>query len=72
MVFVSKKRFREEVEQRVCEEMKRIDEMRWRDDREREMQRIMRDMENRLIRVEKELEIDHPSHNCCEDVRAGI
>lgn len=70
-MFISRKRFNEEVEKRVCEEMKRIDELHWRDDREREQNRYMRDLENRLIKVERACGIDHPSHNTCEAVRAG-
>lgn len=62
-MIISKKRFNEEVEKRVCEEMKRIDEMRWRDDREREMYRHMGDLEARLIAVEKANGIDHTSHH---------
>lgn len=43
----------------------------WRDEREREQDRIMRDLELRLIAVEKKNGIDHPSHKCLEAVRAG-
>ena len=71
MFFISNRSFNDAVEHRVCEEMKRIDEIRWRDEREREQQRQIRDLENRLIKVEKKLEIDHPSHYTCEAVRAG-
>ena len=62
-MIISRKRFNEEVEKRVCEEMKRIDELRWRDEREREMRRYMGDLEIRLIAVEKKNGIDHPSHH---------
>ena len=70
-MIISRKRFNEEVERRVCEEMKRRDEMIWRDEREREQNRIMRDLELRLIAVEKKNGIEHPSHKCMEAVRAG-
>ena len=69
-MIISKKRFEEEVEKRVSEELKRFDEMRWREDRDRELYRNMRDLEIRLIRVEKTCGIDHPSHNTYEAVRA--
>lgn len=69
-MIISRKRFNEEVEKRVCEEMKRIDELRWRDEREREMRRYMGDLEIRLIAVEKKNGIDHPSHqHLAENVR---
>ena len=70
-MIISRKRFNEEVERRVCEEMKRFDEMRWREEREREWYRERREFENRLIKVEKELGIDHPSHHTIEAARAG-
>lgn len=71
-MIISRKRFNEEVERRVCEEMKRIDELRWRDDREREQERHMRDLEMRLSKVEKACGVDHPSHNTYEAVRACL
>ena len=71
MFFISRHRFTEEVEKRVCEEMKRVDEYRWREDREREQHQRMRDLEFRLIAVEKKNGIDHPSHSALEAVRAG-
>ena len=70
-MIISKKRFNEEVEKRVCEERNRWEEWRWREERERDAHREMRDLENRLIKVEKACGIDHPSHNTLEAVRAG-
>lgn len=70
-MIISKKRFNEEVEKRVQEEVKRIEEWHWREDRERERYKEMRELENRLIAVEKACGIDHPSHKCLEAVRAG-
>lgn len=70
-MIISKKRFSEEVEKRVQEEVKRIEEWHWREDRERERYKEMRDLENRLIAVEKACGIDHPSHKSLEAVRAG-
>lgn len=70
-MIISKKRFNEEVEKRVQEEMKKIEEWHWREERERERCREMRDLENRLIKAEKQLGIDHPSHHTLEAARAG-
>lgn len=70
-MIISRKRFNKEVEKRVCEEMKKFEEYRWREDREREYCRNMRDLENRLIAVEKKTGIDHPSHHTLEATRPG-
>ena len=70
-MIISKKRFNEEVEKRVQEEVKRIEEWHWREERERERYKEMRELENRLIAVEKACGIDHPSHKCLEAARAG-
>lgn len=70
-MFFSRKRFEKEVEKRVCEERKRFEEWRWREEQERESRNRMRDLEIRLIKVEKACGIDHPSHNTLEAVRAG-
>lgn len=67
MFFVSKRRFHEEVEKRVCEEMKKYEEYRFRDEQERKYLRAKREVENRLIALEKACGIDHPSHNSAED-----
>ena len=70
-MIISRKRFNKEVEKRVQEEMKRAEEWHWREDRERERCREMRDLEIRLIKCEKSLNIDHPSHNTLEAARAA-
>lgn len=70
-MIISKKKFDEAVEKRVQEEMKKYEEWRWKEDRDREHYREMRELENRLIRVEKAQGIDHPSHHTVEAVRAG-
>lgn len=70
-MIISRKKFNEEVEKRVSEELKRYDEMRWRDDREREVNRRMGELENWLIEVEKKCGIDHPSHHRGDNVCAG-
>ena len=43
-MIISKKRFNEEVEKRVQEEVKRIEEWHWREDRERERYKEMREL----------------------------
>ena len=70
-MIISKKRFNEEVENRVREEMKKFEEWHWREERNRERHKEMRDLENRLIKVEKCCGIDHHSHNALEAVRAN-
>ena len=55
MVFISKRRFRDEVERRVCQEMDKHAEREYRHRKEREL-------EKRLIEVEKKVGIEHPSH----------
>lgn len=70
-MFFSRKRFEEEVEKRVQEEVKRIEEWHWREEKEREQRREQRDLEIRLIAVEKACGIEHPSHRSMEAVRAG-
>ena len=70
-MIISRKRFNEEVEKRVQEEVKRIEEWHWREDRERERYKEMRALEDRLIKCEQALNIDHPSHHTREAVRAG-
>lgn len=72
MIFMSKRRFYEEVERRVSEEIKKYEEYRYRDEQERRANETRRELENRLIAVEKACGIDHPSHRCLEAVRAGF
>lgn len=63
MIFVSKRRFHDEVERRVCEEMRRYEDWRSRDDLERRLRTEKDQMEARLIQLEKACGIDHPSHH---------
>lgn len=70
MLFMSKKKFEEEVEKRVCEKLKTFEENQWRNEREREQHRYVSELEQRLIVVEKRLGIDHPSHQRGDNVRA--
>jgi hypothetical protein len=69
-MIISRKRFEKEVRERVEQELHRFYEHRDREDREREHIRQIRELENRLIKVEKACGIDHPSHNTLEAVRA--
>ena len=69
-MIISKKRFNEEVEMRAREKVEKYEEYRYREDRDRERYREMRDLENRLIQVEKACGIDHPSHKALEAARA--
>ena len=72
MIFISKRRFHDEVDKRVGEEIKKYEEYRYRDEKEREQAMVRRELENRLIAVEKACGIDHPSHRTLEAVRAGF
>lgn len=71
-MIISRKRFNEEVDRRVQEELERFDEMRWRNEREREQNRVMKELELRLIAVEKKNGIDHPSHKSLEFAKIVI
>ena len=70
-MIISKKRFEEEVAKRADEVIQKYEEHRWRKERERDHYRQMRELENRLIAVEKANGIDHPSHHTSEAARAG-
>lgn len=66
MIFVSKRRFYEEVEKRVSEEIRKYEDYRSRDDLERRLRTEKDQMEARMMALEKAAGIDHPSHhrNC--------
>ena len=70
-MIISKKRFEAEIQKRVEEAVCKVHENIFRDEREREHCRQMRELENRLIGVEKACGIDHPSHRTLEAARAG-
>lgn len=63
MIFMSKRRFHDAVEQRVCEEMKRYEDYRSREDLERRLRSEKDQLEARMIALEKACGIDHPSHH---------
>ena len=61
-MIISKKKFEAEVQKRVDEAISKFQEHVWHDEREREQNRRMDQLERRLIEVEKKNGIDHPSH----------
>ena len=63
MIFISKRKFYEEVEKRVSEEIRRYEDYRSRDDLERRLRSEKDQMEARMIALEKACGIDHPSHH---------
>ena len=70
-MIISRKRFEAEVQKRVEDAICKAHENMYRDERERDMHRQFRELENRLIAVEKKNGIDHPSHHTIEAARAG-
>lgn len=62
-MIISRKRFDEEVKKRVDEEIQKAQEYNWREERERERDRYISTLEQRLIECEKKCGIDHPSHH---------
>ena len=62
-MIISRKRFEAEVEKRVVDEVRKVEESYWRNERERDRERIIGLLEERLIAVEKKNGIDHPSHH---------
>lgn len=61
-MIISKKRFEAEVNKRVEEAVCKVQENVWRDERDREQNRFARDLEQRIIALEKKNGIEHPSH----------
>ena len=62
-MFISRKKFEEEVNKRAEEKIAQAQERMWQEDRMRDMYRNISDLEIRLIAVEKKNGIEHPSHN---------
>lgn len=62
-MIISKKKFEEEIRKRVEEALCKCEENHWRGEQERNRERFIADIENRLIAVEKANGIDHPSHH---------
>ena len=62
-MIISRKRFEEEVNKRVEEAVCKAQDSIWQEERQRDIYRNMADLEQRLIAVEKENGIDHPSHH---------
>lgn len=69
-MIISRKRFEAEVNKRVEEAVCKCHENFYREQRHDEIYRRMRELENRLIRCEKTLDLDHPSHHPMEEARA--
>ena len=62
-MIISKKRFEEEVQKRVEEAVKHVEENHWRYEREERQSRSMEALHSRLVECEKKCGIDHPSHH---------
>ena len=68
---ISKKRFEEEVQKRVEEAIKKVDENHWRYEREQRQGQFIDQLYKRLIAVEKACGIDHPSHHPGDNIPAA-
>lgn len=62
-MIISKKKFEEEVQKRVEEAIKKVDENHWRFEREQRQGQFIDQLQKRLIECEKKCGIDHPSHH---------
>lgn len=71
MIFISKKRFEAEVQKKVDEVTRKIEEHHWREERERNRDRFIGELENRVIECEKKCGIDHPSHHRGDNCHAA-
>lgn len=69
-MIISKKRFEAEVQKRVEEAIRVVEEAHWRNESDREKGRFLDGLHQRLIAVEKACGIDHPSHHRCETAEA--
>lgn len=70
-MIISRKRFDAEVQKRVEEAVRKVEENHWRNESERNRDRFMAELENRLIAVEKACGIDHPSHHRGDNCRVA-
>lgn len=62
-MIISKKRFEAEVNKRVEEAVKKVEENHWRYETEQRQERFIDSLQTRLIECEKKCGIDHPSHH---------
>ena len=62
-MIISRKRFEAEVQKRVEEAVKKVEENHWRYETEQRQGRFINELQNRLIECEKKCGIDHPSHH---------
>ena len=67
-MIISRKRFEAEVNKRVEEAIFKCNENFYRENRERDQHLQMRELEKRLIELEKKNGIDHPSHHRGDNV----
>lgn len=70
-MIISKKRFEAEVQKRVEEAVRHVEENHWRFEREERMGRHIDQLQKRLIECEKKCGIDHPSHHPGDTMTAG-
>ena len=70
-MIISKKKFETEVQKRVEEAVKKVEENHWRYEREQIHGRTIEQMQKRLIALEKACGIDHPSHHPCDNMTAA-
>ncbi len=70
-MIISRKRFEAEVQKRVDEAVCKTEERFWRNESERDWERYIAQLEERLIAVEKANGIDHPSHHRGKSVTAS-
>ena len=61
-MIISRKRFQEEVDKQVNEAVRKAEEQMWNNEQERNKQRFLSELEQRIIALEKKNGIEHPSH----------
>lgn len=62
-MIISRKRFEEEVDKRVKEAVCKCEESYWEREREKAQCQFIEKLEHRIIALEKQNGIDHPSHH---------
>ena len=62
-MIISKKKYEAEINKRVEEAIRNVEERMWQNERERGYERSMAKLEHRIIALEKKNGIDHPSHH---------
>lgn len=69
-MIISRRKYEMEIQKAVEEAVCKCHENFYRDERERDQQRFVSGLEQRLIAVEKKCGIDHPSHHTGDTVKA--